>query len=122
MANRARRPESRRTVRKRTGNGFDFAQRFRSARNGLGLTQEDVATRAKLTSKFLSEVENGHSSPTIGVVVRMVVDGLGISLGEFFSSNETPKDDVARIRALLADKPVSVKRRALALVRALCSG
>lgn len=117
MANRRRRADSRR-VRKRTPERFDFARRFLELRGGLGLTQETVASRAKLTAKFLSEVENHHSSPTIGVAVRMVIDGLGVSLVEFFGDTAT-KDEVAKIRALLAGQPASVRRQALDLIRAL---
>jgi transcriptional regulator with XRE-family HTH domain len=118
-----RQAHRRRAVRKRLrpqGDEFNFAARLRSVRSGLDLTQEAVAHRAGLTAKFISQVENDHSSPTIRVAVRIVEAGLGISLGEFFSGNETPKDDVAKIRSLLSGQPPAVRRRALKMVRALC--
>lgn len=122
MAKRGRRAESTRTVRKRTTGRFSFARRFRDLRAALGLTQETVASRAKLTPKFLSEVENEHSSPTMGVAVRMVTDGLGLSLAEFFQEDMGSRDEVAKIRALLAGQPAAIRRQALALVRALLRG
>lgn len=89
------------------------------AREGMGLTQEDVARRAGITPKFLSQIENGHSNPSIAVVERLVEDGLMMTLSEFFSDGVTPRDDVAKIRVALAGQSAAVRRQALAIVKAL---
>lgn len=113
--------KTRRTVRKRTSDrkGFDLARHLRQLRHALDLTQEAVAQRAGVTAKFVSQVENNHASPTFRVVLRLVQDGLGVSLAEFFCGDTGPRDEVAKIHALLAGQPLTVKRKALELVRAL---
>lgn len=85
------------------------------------MTQEELARAAKVTPKFVSQLENGHVNASIAVLQRVVEDGLGVPLAMFFGSD--PADDVlgevSTILQLLADQPLDVRRRAIRLVRAL---
>jgi transcriptional regulator with XRE-family HTH domain len=87
----------------------------------LNLTQEDVAQGAGVTTKFLSEIENGHKSPTIGALASIVEKGLGMSLSAFFAVDDPLdlRDDLDSLRALLGTQPAAMRRRVLRLVRAL---
>lgn len=118
MGKRRGRADSHRVVRSRTGDRVWFGQRFRIARRGLELTQETVAARSRITPKFVSEIENGHSNPSVAVAIGMITAGLGISLSEFFTDSTGP-DEVAKIRALLAGEAPSVRRKAVRLIRVL---
>jgi len=90
-------------------------------RSQAGLTQEELARASQVTSKFISQLENGHVNASIGVLQRVVEEGLVIPLALFFGSD--PEDDVigdaSTILALLAGQPVAVRRRVIRLVRAL---
>jgi transcriptional regulator with XRE-family HTH domain len=99
---------------------FSFADRLRQLRTGLELSQETVAQRAGCSAKFISQVENDHASPTMTRAIRIIVDGLGVPLPEFFRRDSGQRDEIAKIRALLAGRPVAIKRRVLNLVRAIC--
>jgi len=85
------------------------------------MTQETLARRAKLTPKFLSQIENGRVNPSIGVLERIVADGLNLTMGVFFTWD--PDDsDVARVLALLAQQSAEYRRRVLRVVEVLCEG
>jgi transcriptional regulator with XRE-family HTH domain len=86
-------------------------------RTEVGLTQEALARRAKISSKFVSQIENGRSSPSADLLVRVVELGLGVPLAAFFLAD----DDTAEVAALLSGQSASTRKRALRVLRALCS-
>jgi transcriptional regulator with XRE-family HTH domain len=100
------------------------AARLQACRTLLGLTQEGIARRAHVTAKYISEIENGHASPTIAVLERVVELGLGMPMSAFFSTEVAAdvRDDLAKLRALLGGQPVKVRQQALRVVRALVEG
>ncbi len=95
-------------------------RRVRELREAAGITQEELGRRAKLTAKFISQVENGHVNPSIGVVARLAVDGLGLPLSGFFASEPAGLvDDLAALEALVGAQPPAARKRALRVLRAL---
>jgi len=44
---------------------------LRKARTQIGLTQEDLAVRARLSREYVSIVERGRKSPTVAVLLRI---------------------------------------------------
>lgn len=82
------------------------------------LTQEELARSAKVTAKFVSQLENGHVNVSIGVLQRVVEDGLGLSLSAFFAADGV-SDEGSLIAEMLAGQPASVRQVAYRLVRAL---
>jgi transcriptional regulator with XRE-family HTH domain len=109
------RPERRRTP-------PAIGQRLRQFRESAQMTQESVARRAHLTSKFVSQIENGHANPSIDVVARLVENGLGVPLSAFFAADEPTelRDDLAKLESLFAAQTPVVRRRALRVLKALC--
>jgi transcriptional regulator with XRE-family HTH domain len=84
------------------------------------LTQEVLARRAHVTAKFISEIENGHASPTVDTLAR-IVEGLGLPLSAFFAADPGGvRDDLATLRALFGGQSATVRRRALRILKALC--
>jgi transcriptional regulator with XRE-family HTH domain len=70
------------------------------------MTQETLARRAKVTPKFISQIENGRVNPSIGVLERIVVDGLRLTLGMFFLWHPDAAESrrrVLRVVAVLCD-------------------
>ena len=85
------------------------------------MTQEALARVAKVTPKFLSQIENGRVNPSIGVLERIVGDGFGITMGVVFLWD--PEDvEVSRVLALLAQQTSEYRRRVLRVVEVLCDG
>ncbi len=95
-------------------------KRLRELREAADITQEELGRRAKLTAKFISQVENGHVNPSIGVVARLAA-GLNIPLSGFFAQGapDVLVDDLAAINALVSAQPPLARTRALRVLRAL---
>jgi transcriptional regulator with XRE-family HTH domain len=100
----------------------DFAARLRHFREARGLTQEALARGASLSAKFVSQIENGHTNPSIDVVVRLVEQGLELPMSAFFARDlgDDSRADLAQLAALLGGQPLAVRRRALRVLKALC--
>lgn len=98
---------------------IDLGQRLRHFRQQAGLTQEALARSAQLTSKFVSQIENGHVNPSIGVLERLVQDGFRITLGVFFMW-EPSKRDISTMLGLLARQPDDHHRRIVRAIEVLC--
>src|ERR1700733_14093855 len=89
----------------------DVAARMRHFRTTAGITQEVLARAAKLTPKFVSQIENGHVNPSIAALARLVEDGLGIPRAAFFATdaNGDMRDALGKLVALFASQPRAVR-------------
>ena len=93
---------------------------MKELREAAKLTQDDLGQKAKLSAKFLSQVENGQANPSIGVVARLS-SALNMPLSGFFA-REAPGalfDDLAAITALVSSQPPLIRKRALRVLQAL---
>ncbi len=64
-----------------------LSRRIRKFRSKAGLTQVELASRAKLTQGYLSALETGRAvSPSYKVIERLA-DALGVSAKEFFDDD-----------------------------------
>lgn len=100
----------------------ELGRRLQQTRSRGGLTQEALARRAHVTAKFISEIENGHASPTVETLARLVETGLGLTLSAFFAADPGGelRDDLATLRALFGGQSATVRKRALRVLKALC--
>lgn len=48
-----------------------LGRELRAARLRAGLTQEDLAHAAAVDRSYISELENGHKSPTVDMLFRL---------------------------------------------------
>lgn len=96
-------------------------RRVRQLRDAVALTQEELGRRAKLTPKFISQVENGRVNPSIGVVARLAIDGLGVPLSAFFADSPPGEllDDVHAVTALIGAQSPAARKRAFRVLQAL---
>ena len=69
-------------VRKRVG------LNLQKLRRSKGLSQEELAHRARIHQTYLSGVEGGKRNPSIGVLGR-IVTALGVDIEELFRSPRT---------------------------------
>jgi transcriptional regulator with XRE-family HTH domain len=99
----------------------EVATRLRHFRTSAGITQETLARSAKLTPKFVSQIENGHVNPSIGVLARLVENGLKLPLAAFFATDtDDMRDDLTKLVSIFAIQSADVRRCALRVMRALC--
>jgi transcriptional regulator with XRE-family HTH domain len=83
-----------------------FGQRLRELRRQAGLSQEEVAHRARLHVTYLSDLERGKQTPTLDVVNRLAT-ALKVTLAELFA----PLDRRFRSRARRERSDVPRTRR-----------
>lgn len=63
-----------------------IAERLAALRKLNGLTLEELAQRASLTKSYLSKLERGLSSPTIGTVLKLA-EALSVTVDQLISSS-----------------------------------
>ncbi|MBI2059239.1 MAG: helix-turn-helix transcriptional regulator [Nitrospirae bacterium] len=104
----------------------DFVRRFgrnlRRVRLELDLSQEEIAERAGITNKYLSEIENGKRSVRLAVAHRLS-HALGKTLDELSASEAAGKPSKSyqiepRLTDLLRRLETAEKRRAYGILKA----
>jgi transcriptional regulator with XRE-family HTH domain len=73
--------------------GFDVGARLRSLREMHGLSQRELARRAGVSNAIISLIEQNRSSPSVGSL-KKVLDGLPVSLAEFFGGETGARPQV----------------------------
>lgn len=58
-----------------------LGKRVREERRAAGLTQEDLAAKAGIDSKYLQDIERGDANPTVAILVA-IASGFDVSLAE----------------------------------------
>ena len=73
--------------------GFDLGTRLRRVREQRNLSQRELARRAGVTNATISLIEKNKNSPSVASL-KKVLDGLPMSLAEFFALDLPPRDQV----------------------------
>ena len=74
--------------------------RIRDIRAKKRITQEQLAEKMGISSKYLSSIERGKENPTLNTLIRLA-EGLDVDLGEVFRDLEM--EDPAKRRELVLD-------------------
>jgi transcriptional regulator with XRE-family HTH domain len=64
-----------------TPEGEIFGARLRELRLARGMTQEQLAERSRSNKPFISNLERGRTTPTLGMLIRLA-DALDCQVGE----------------------------------------
>ena len=60
-----------------------LGMRIKELRKGIGFSQEELAERTGISSKYLSRIEMGQHFPSIDTLIRLA-DALNVELKDFF--------------------------------------
>ncbi len=71
----------------------EIGQRLKSIRTGLKLSQRALARQSGVANATISQIEAGKLNPTVGMLKR-VLDGIPVSLGDFFGDEFEVRDRV----------------------------
>ncbi len=69
-----------------------FAERLRELRRGRGMTQADLAERARVTATYVGRLENAGAAPGIDLVARLAA-ALGVGPAELLPTADPPDPD-----------------------------
>jgi transcriptional regulator with XRE-family HTH domain len=64
-----------------------IGQRLRALRQRAGLSQRELARRARVSNGAISTIEADKVSPSVSAL-RQILSSLGLSMGEFFAHDE----------------------------------
>jgi len=71
----------------------EIGRRLRGIRQACGLSQRQLARQASVANATISQIEAGKLNPTVSML-KKVLDGIPISLGEFFGDEFEARDRV----------------------------
>jgi transcriptional regulator with XRE-family HTH domain len=71
----------------------DIGARLKVVRQIYGLTQRELARRAGVTNGAISLIEQNRVSPSISSL-KKILDGIPLSLADFFTLNFSPSDSL----------------------------
>ena len=78
---------------------FDIGARLKAMRTAAQLSQRDLAERGGVPHAQISNIERNKISPSLSPL-RKILSGLGISMGDFFETEQTlPHGPVRRQRS-----------------------
>jgi transcriptional regulator with XRE-family HTH domain len=72
---------------------IDVGARLRALRLIHGLSQRELAKRAGVSNAIISLIEQNRTSPSVGSL-KKVLDGLPMSLADFFAMELTPRPQI----------------------------
>jgi transcriptional regulator with XRE-family HTH domain len=72
---------------------FDVGGRLREIRLAAGLSQRELAGRSGVTHSLISLIEQNRNSPSVASL-RKILDGIPMSMVNFFDEARTPRDKV----------------------------
>lgn len=73
--------------------GPDIGSRLKAIREEHGLSQRELARRAGVTNATISLIEKNKSSPSVSSL-KKVLDGIPMTLAEFFALELPPSDQI----------------------------
>lgn len=74
----------------KTRDDVELGQRLRFIRERAGLSQRSLATKTGVPNSTISLIESGKMNPSVGAL-RRVLDGIPISMSEFFAFEPEPE-------------------------------
>lgn len=75
-----------------------MGERLRALRRARKLTLLAVATKARISEGYLSQVERGLANPSIGTL-QQIADALGLKIGDLFADDFHARPQVLRVDA-----------------------
>ncbi len=101
-------------------NKFNYGERLRQLRRERGLTQEEMALRADITTSYYGQLERNIANPTISMLNK-ICEVMGVSITDIFTESNTNLLGIdalsMRILHFLSDKTDEEKETALALLK-----
>lgn len=95
-----------------------FGARIKIMRRSRGFSQEKLAEKATIDSKFLGQLERGQRTPSLGTVHR-IAHGLNTSVRDLFDFNHHSRDVKTELHELVDTLNDEVARKAFKLLKVL---
>ncbi len=97
---------------------MDLSERVRELRRAAGMSAKDLATKAGISAKALSEIENGHTANPSIQTLQGLADALGVPLTALKPRSKGEEVLLMLYRSMQPDQ----QRQVLANLAALAAG
>ena len=77
-----------------------IGRKIKDLRNQNGLTQQELADRTELTKGFISQLERGQVSPSVGTLLDLI-ECLGTTASDFFKETEEEQTNMKEQQNML---------------------
>ena len=96
-----------------------IGKRLRTARETIGISQEELASRAEINTSYLSQIERGLKEPSLSVLSRLA-EGVNMTVTDLFTGRKKSvqtrqQEEIAR---LVETVPRGKRKALMELVRA----
>ena len=88
-----------------------FAQRLRDTRRASGMSQQDLARRAKVSTTYIGKLERGESSVGIDMLARLA-EALDVELTALLVGATNKAPGIEAVRATIKQKATQLTSRA----------
>lgn len=95
-----------------------FGREVRRRRNALGLTSEQLAERADLSTNYLITIELGKRDPSLSTI-ESIARGLGVPPGELLGGVKSLNPAGLEAASLFDSVPADLRQGVLHLLRAV---
>lgn len=93
---------------------YSFGSKIRERRQSLGISQEQLALRAGMTTPYLGQIERGRGNITVKLLVRLAAV-LDVDIGYFFEDRPPRRPSMIESSILFALDGLSEEEKAALL-------
>ena len=98
-----------------------LGSRIKVIRKSRGLSQEKLAEKVLIDSKFLSQLELGKRNPSLGTVQK-IAQGLGVPVRELFEFEHLSNGIKVELMKLVEEMNDKTARKAYRILKVLIDG
>ena len=96
-----------------------IGNRIKTLRQTKGISQEELAEKTSLNTKYISSIERGKANPTLDTFIK-IADALKLGIPELFSIEYEPKELAQLIAGLISEGDSAKLQLAAKVLNAIC--
>jgi transcriptional regulator with XRE-family HTH domain len=96
-----------------------IGKQIKTLRQAKGMSQEEVAEKSSMNSKYLSGIERGKANPTLDTLTRLA-DALKVGVPELFNYELEPKELAQLVAGLITEGDERKLQLAAKVLNAIC--
>ncbi|HNR79930.1 MAG TPA: helix-turn-helix transcriptional regulator [Mesotoga infera] len=96
-----------------------IGNRIKTLRQVRGISQEELAEKTSLNTKYISSIERGKANPTLDTFIK-IADALKLGIPELFSIEYEPKELAQLIAGPISEGDSTKLQLAAKVLNAIC--
>ncbi|OPY66755.1 MAG: HTH-type transcriptional regulator SinR [Syntrophorhabdaceae bacterium PtaU1.Bin034] len=96
-----------------------IGNRIKTLRQARGISQEKLAEKTSLNTKYISSIERGKANPTLDTFIK-IADALKLGIPELFNIEYEPKELAQLIAGLISEGDSTKLQLAAKVLNAIC--